>query len=149
MITLNFDTNTPHPRGMHRIQGSKGVYFQARGTGGPYIYLDGRSPESHQWEPAEAYLQEYEHPVVRNYDPPARRAIRGHGAAETRTPLTWHRLVSALREDRMPDWDVYDSVTSSSISPISETSVAGRSKPVDFPDFTRGRWKEQKPIEIV
>jgi predicted dehydrogenase len=149
MITLNFDTNTPHPRGMHRIQGTKGVYFQARGVGEPVIYLDGRSPESHQWEPAAPYLKEYEHPVVANYSPPPRRAVRGHGGGETRTPLTWHRLVTALREGRMPDWDVYDSVTSSAVSPLTEMSVAGGSKPVEFPDFTRGKWKNSGPIEVV
>ena len=65
------------------------------------------------------------------------------------TPLTWHRLVEALRNNRMPDWDVYDSVTSSAVSPISEASVAGKSQPVDFPDFTRGKWKEKKPITIT
>ena len=149
MITLNFDTNTPHPRGMHRIQGSEGVYFQARGTGGPYIYLDGKSPESHQWEPAAPYLEEYVPEMVKNYDPPERSAVRGHGSSDTRTPLTWHRLVTALRENRMPDWDVYDSVTSSAVGPISEASVANGSKPVEFPDFTRGKWKENKPIVIA
>ena len=30
MITLNFDTNTPHPREFVRYQGTKGVFFQSR-----------------------------------------------------------------------------------------------------------------------
>jgi hypothetical protein len=30
MTTLNFDTNTPHPRGNYRIQGTKGVYWADR-----------------------------------------------------------------------------------------------------------------------
>lgn len=149
MITLNFDTNTPHPRGMHRIQGSKGIYYQARGTGGPYIYLDGRSPKAHDWEPAEPYLEEYTPQIMRDYNPPVRKATRGHGGSETQTPFRWHRAVTAIRENRMPDWDVYDSVTSSAISPISEASVAGGSKPIEFPDFTKGKWKENKPIVIA
>lgn len=148
MITLNFDTNTPHPRGMFRVQGTKGVYFQARGIGEPQIYIDGRSPESHQWEPAEPYLREYAHPVETNYNPPERSAIRGHGSGN-QTPLRWHRLVTALREGKMPDWDVYDSLTSSAVSPISEESVANRSRPVDFPDFTKGKWETRKRIEFV
>lgn len=49
----------------------------------------------------------------------------------------------ALHEKRMPDWDVYDSVTSSAISPLTEQSVANGSQPVKFPDFTRGKWKER------
>jgi hypothetical protein len=148
MITLNFDTNTPHPRGMYRVQGTKGIYFQARGVGEPQIYIDGRSPQSHRWEPAAPYLKEYEHPVEANYNPPEREEIRGHGSG-SRTPLRWHRLVTALREGKMPDWDVYDSLTSSAVSPVSEASVANRSKPVDFPDFTRGKWETRKRIEFV
>ena len=148
MITLNFDTNTPHPRGMYRIQGTKGVYFQARGIGEPQIYIDGRSPESHRWEPAAAYLKEFKHPVEANYDPPERAEIRGHGSGR-RTPLRWHRLVTALREEKMPDWDVYDSLTSSAVSPVTEVSVANRSKPVDFPDFTRGKWETRDRISFV
>lgn len=141
MITLNFDTNTPHPRGLTRIQGTKGVFMNGRGLGGPRIYLDGVSPEEHQWEDAEPYLEEYEHPISKNYDPPEREALRGHGARMTRTPLEWHRLVTALREDRITDFDVYNSVTSSVISPLSERSVAKNGRPVEFPDFTRGKWK--------
>ncbi|MEA2062052.1 MAG: Gfo/Idh/MocA family oxidoreductase [Gemmatimonadota bacterium] len=150
MVTLNFDTNTPHPRGFFRLQGSKGVLFTGAGIGdvgrGSLIYLDGVSPGEHRWEKADKYLEEYEHPIVKNYDPPERtQAVRGHGGSVKRTPLSWHRLVKALREDKLPDWDVYDSVTSSAISPLTEMSVAGHSKPVDFPDFTRGKW-ETAPV---
>ena len=148
MITLNFDTNTPHPRELVRYQGTKGVFFQSRGTGDPRIYLDGVSPESHRWESAVKYLEEYVHPVVKGYDPPARPSLRGHGSRTTKTPLTWHLLVKALREGRPPFFDVYDSVTSSVVSPLTEKSVADRSRPVEVPDFTRGQWKTRAPIEF-
>ncbi len=52
LVTLNFDTNTPHPREFTRVQGTKGVFFDGRGMGGPKIYLDGISPQSHRWEDA-------------------------------------------------------------------------------------------------
>ena len=109
------------------------------------------SPVEHEWEPAEPYLTEYEHPVVKNYNPPPRRggAIQGHGGGSTTTPMHWDRLVRALRENRLPDWDVYDSVTSSAISPVTEASVAGRGKAIDFPDFTKGMWKTRPPITLT
>lgn len=146
VVTLNFDTNTPHPRGFFRLQGSKGVFLSGQGIGdvgrGSLIYLDGVSPKEHSWEKADKYLKEYEHPVVTNYNPPERsQAVRGHGGNVTKTPLVWSRLVEAIRNERMPDWDVYDSVTSSVISPLTEMSVAGGSKPVEFPDFTKGKWE--------
>ena len=141
MITLNHDTHTPHPRESYRIQGTKGVYLRDHDS--RKIYIEGMSPEEHQWEPADKYLAEYEHPLVKNYNPPERKggATRGHGSHSTRTPITWHRLILALRENKMPDWDVFDSVTSAAISPVSEASVAGKCKPVAFPDFTKGKWK--------
>ncbi|HRE52165.1 MAG TPA: Gfo/Idh/MocA family oxidoreductase [Flavitalea sp.] len=148
MITLNHDTSTPHPREHYRIQGTKGVYLGDRRL--KRIYIEGMSPEEHRWEPAEPYLEEYEHPIVRNYNPPPRKGgeIIGHGSGGSQTPMVWTRLVNALRENKMPDWDVYDSVTSGAISPATEASVANKSNPVDFPDFTRGKWKTNPRISL-
>lgn len=149
MITLNHDTHTPHPRESYRVQGTKGVYL--RDGAHRKIYIEGRSPEEHQWESAEKYLEEYEHPMIKNYNPPERKggATRGHGSRTTKTPITWHRLVTALRENKLPDWDVYDSVTCGAISPVSEASVAGKCRPVDFPDFTKGKWKTKQPLTFT
>ena len=149
LATINFDTNTPHPRGLFRVQGSDGVLLDGRGISDPLIYLDGITPESHQWEPAQPYLDEYTHPLVAAYDPPERQALRGHGSRSRKTPLTWHLLVQNLRTDTMPYFDVYDSVTSSAISPLTEKSVEMKSRPVDFPDFTRGAWRERPRLTML
>ena len=149
MITLIHDTSTPHPRENYRIQGTKGLYIGDSTS--KKIYIEGMSPVEHEWEPAEPYLTEYEHPVVKNYNPPPRRggAIQGHGGGGTQTPMHWDRLVRALRENRLPDWDVYDSVTSSAISPVTEASVASKGKAIDFPDFTKGKWKTRPQINLI
>ena len=149
MITLIHDTSTPHPRENFRIQGTKGVYLGDSAS--KRIYMEGLSPQEHQWEPADKYLKEYEHPVIKNYKPAPRKtgAIVGHGGGETTTPIFWHRLIQSMRENKMPDWDVYDSVTSAAISAITEESVANKSKAVDFPDFTKGKWKTNGQINLV
>ncbi len=149
MITLNHDTSTPHPRENYRVQGTKGVFVGDSISRN--IYIEGLSPVEHAWEPADPYLKEYEHPVVKNYNPPPRRGgeIVGHGGGGTQTPMTWTRLVTALRENKMPDWDVYDSVTSGTISALTEASVANKGKAVDFPDFTKGKWKTNPKITLV
>ena len=54
-----------------------------------------------------------------------------------------------MRAGREPFFDVYDSVTSSAVSPLTEASVANRSRPVEIPDFTRGRWKTRPPIRFA
>ncbi|WP_162340817.1 Gfo/Idh/MocA family protein [Cyclobacterium salsum] len=147
MVTLNHDTHTPHPRESFRLQGTKGIYLKERDA--QRIYIEGRSPKEHQWEPAAHYLAEYAHEIMKNYAPPERKggAIRGHGSGGmTQTPINWHRLVLALQENKQPDWDVYDSVTSAAIIPLTGTSVADKSRPVDFPDFTRGKWETRPPL---
>lgn len=149
MITINHDTSTPHPREPYRIQGTRGVYLGDSVS--RTIYIEGLSPGEHRWEPAEKYLKEYEHPIVKNYNPPPRRggSIKGHGGGQKQTPMIWYRLVNALRENKMPDWDVYDSVTSGSIAPISEMSVAQKSRDIEFPDFTRGKWATRSRITLA
>ncbi|MDE0102494.1 MAG: Gfo/Idh/MocA family oxidoreductase [Bryobacterales bacterium] len=151
LVTLNFDTNTPHPRSFYRLQGTQGVYFGDRYTPTRHalIYLDGVSPQEHRWEPAGPWLEQYQHAMERDYNPPPRPSVRGHGGRQSRTPLEWHRLVLALNEGRLPDWDVYDSVTSSAISALSEQSVASGSRPVQFPDFTRGKWKDRPRLDLA
>ena len=173
VCTLNFDTSTPHPREFFRLQCVKGVYQTgvslpaprtpetsgtplagtARGFGGGsggMLYIDGRSLEEDLWESAEPYFKEFQHPFLKSYQPKARKtALRGHGGGGTVTPVNWERLVAALRAGNLPDWDVYDSVTSSAIAPLSEKSVAGGSAPVPFPDFTRGKWQTAKPYDVV
>ncbi len=148
MITLNFDTNTPHPRGIFKVQGSKGAFITGSGLGS-HIYVDGITPEAHQWEDSKKWFKQYQHPLVENYQPaPREQAIRGHGNQGRATPLTWHLLVKALHEKKMPFFDVYDSVTSSAVSPLSEMSVANKGQSVPFPDFTRGKWEVRPPIDL-
>src|SRR5690606_18995389 len=87
MVTLNHDTHTPQPRENFRIQGTKGVYERDRPNS--RIYVEGRSPKEHQWEPADRYLEEFKHPIDINYNPPPRigGAIRGHGSNSSTTPI--------------------------------------------------------------
>lgn len=44
--------------------------------------------------------------------------------------------------------NVYDAATLSAVIALSEKSIANKSRPVDFPDFTRGQWKNWPELEI-
>ncbi len=144
-VTLYFDTNTPHPHTSEiRLQGTKGHYAAELES----VYIEGRSPRPHQWEPLERYRSEYEHPIWRNLEPTKYRSARGHGGSLT-TQLMWRRLVDALLRGAPPDQDVYDAATWSVIAPLTERSVAVNSRPIDFPDFTRGQWKTRPRIQLA
>jgi len=69
----------------------------------------------------------------------------GHGGAEY---LMLHDFLKAVRTRVAAPQDVYDAVNWSAIVPLSIASVAKGGKQVKFPEFTRGRWKERKPLEV-
>ena len=62
--------------------------------------------------------------------------------------MDW-RLIDCLRNGLPLDQDVYDAALWSAVAPLSERSVANKSKTVDFPDFTRGAWKSNKPVNLT
>jgi hypothetical protein len=144
-VTLHHDTNTPHPQTSElRLQGTHGLY-----TGNnKQIYLEGRTPQGGKWEALANYTAQYQHPVWKDFDEERFQKSRGHGDG-AHTPLLWTRLLKALQTGGEPDENVYDAVTWSVISPLTERSVAARSRPVDFPDFTRGKWKTTPPIQFA
>lgn len=144
-VTCYFDTNTPHPHTAEmRLEGTDGEFSDNLLS----VYIDGRSPKPHQWEPLSDYRAEYDHPIWKTLDPKSFRRARGHGGGVT-TSLMWRRLRDALMKGYPPDQDVYDAVTWSGIAALSERSVAVKSRPIEFPDFTRGKFKNRPPIKIV
>jgi predicted dehydrogenase len=138
-ISLYHDTNTPRVKEhIVRVQGTKGVYNDMMDS----IYLDGVSPEQHQWEPAAEYKKKYDHQLWKKMEAEAQGS--GHGGGDF---MEIYRLIKNLSAGKPPDIDVYDAAAWSVIVPLSEASVANRSKPMDFPDFTRGKWKTRPPVD--
>ena len=60
-----------------------------------------------------------------------------------------YRLIKCLREGLPLDMNVYDAAALSAVCELSEISVTNGSAPVDFPDFTRGKWQEWAPWPVV
>jgi hypothetical protein len=54
-----------------------------------------------------------------------------------------HAFVESVKRQAPPPLDVYAAATWSVISPLSERSIARGSEPMEFPDFTRGRWVDR------
>ena len=139
-VTLYHDTNLPRPYTRYDvIQGTKAIY-----QGFPdKIHIEGKS-RGHGWEDIDKYMKEYDHPLWKNRQDKARGA--GHGGMDYMED--W-RLIQCLRKGEPTDYDVYEAAEWSAIFELSIRSVANRSQPVDFPDFTRGRWKTRPQLGIV
>ncbi|PID94044.1 MAG: acetylgalactosaminidase [Bacteroidetes bacterium] len=73
------------------------------------------------------------------------KKVGGHGGMDFL--MDW-RLIDCLRNGLPLDQDVYDAALWSAIAPLSEWSVANRSNSVDVPDFTRGNWKTNAPVNL-
>ena len=62
-----------------------------------------------------------------------------------------YRLVDCPRNGQPLDTDVYDGAALYAVSELSERSIAGNSRTVDFPDFTCGtcgNWMGRKPLGV-
>jgi predicted dehydrogenase len=73
------------------------------------------------------------------------KKVGGHGGMDFIMDWRW---ASLLRGGLPLDMDVYDGVSWTAAGLMSEVSVANRSKSVDLPDFTRGAWKTNKPVDL-
>jgi len=138
-IYLVHDTNLPRPyTRIHIVQGTRGIFEKWPER----VHIEGRSP-GHGWETLDKYA-EFEHPLWKSEE--VKKASGGHGGMDF---LEDYRLIKCLREGLPTDMDVYDAAAWSTICEATERSVAKRSRPVDIPDFTRGRWKTNPPLGIV
>jgi len=137
-IVINYDMQLPRPYDNRwMIQGTEGIYNEQRNA----IYIVGKSPEYHKWEPFPPYMERFDHPWYTDKRWTADIG-QGHGGTDYLELLLFFE---AVRTGTQTPIDVYDSAVMSSIVPVSEKSIAEGSKPVECPDFTRGKWKARKP----
>ena len=93
--------------------------------------------------PEAAVLEEFDHPLWRAIEEQSKGA--GHGGMDY---IEDYRLIQCLREGKPTDMNVYDAASLSAVVDLSVMSTASRSRTVDFPDFTRNRWRTNPKLEI-
>lgn len=135
-VLLQHDTNLPRPYSLgFRVQGTQGIWMDVNKS----IYIEGQSKEEHRWEEAQTWLEKYDHPLWKKYGNVASGA--GHGGMDW---FVFNAFVQAARLKTQTPQDVYDAVTWSAITPLSEDSIERRGESVEFPDFTGGQWMYRK-----
>jgi hypothetical protein len=142
-IMVQHDTSTPRAYSrIHLVQGSLGM---ARKWPRKGITLQS---EGHGWvdeEKMKELEEKYQHPLSRTIGDIARK-VGGHGGMDF---IMDYRLIYCLKNGLPLDQDVYDAAAWSAVVPLSCESVANKSNSVEVPDFTRGAWQNNHPLEIV
>jgi len=145
-IVVYFDMVSPRPYDNRwQLSGTNGVYSHEHNA----IYIEGVSAKEHAWEPFDSYQEKYDHAWHRAFREAAgglKTELLAHGAPDY---LEIKLFVEAVREKKPVPLSLYDGVVMSAPIPLSEMSIARGSAPVEFPDFTRGKWKTNKPYFAV
>ncbi|HDZ13338.1 hypothetical protein LCGC14_0945850 [marine sediment metagenome] len=141
--TIMVQHDVASPRVYSRINALSGT--NAFHTGYPSrLSVNGK----HEWlteeERAEVF-QKYKHPIWNKLkDEIAKNG--GHGGMDF---VMLYRLIDCYNKGIMLDQDVYDAADWSVVTPLSGISIQTGNAPVKFPDFTRGKWQEERALGIM
>lgn len=163
-LMVQWDETSPRPYSRHNlIQGTKGTGIGYPFTGLALDYDKGELPEAvfeafggndkrgtnyHAWtkgDKLQAIYEAYDHPLYKRMKDSAAK-MGGHGGMDW---IMNYRVIEAIRLGQPLDQNLYEGVFWSTVGPLSEASVAQNGTSVAFPDFTRGNWKNTKPLPIV
>ena len=140
-MMVQHDVTSPRPYSrIHLVSGTKGI---AQKYPSPERIAFGD-----EWikpEELKDLYDKYSPPIV-NHIGNIAKDVGGHGGMDF--IMDW-RLIDCLRNGLPLDEDVYDAATWSVVVPLSEQSVAKKSRTMDVPDFTRGSWKTNKPVNLT
>ena len=142
-IMLQHDVSTPNIYSrIHKISGTKASALK--------YPLPARisSSDGESWlseEEMKLIEEKYQPAIVKRIGEMAKQ-VGGHGGMDFL--MDW-RLIDCLRNGLPLDQDVYDAALWSAIAPLSEWSVAHKSNSIEVPDFTKGSWKKNQPVDIL
>ena len=132
-LVINMDMQLPRPYSNRwMLQGTLGVYDEEKSS----IYLAGKSPEYHTWEPWKPYEEKYNHQWWHS-------DFSAHSHLGTDYVMLC-QFLDAVKAKGPTPIDVYDSAVMTAIVELSGISIT-KNAPVPFPDFTKGKWQTNKP----
>jgi hypothetical protein len=136
-LVINYDMQLPRPYSNRwMLQGIKGVYDEEKSS----IYLAHKSPEYNLWEPWKPYEEKFNHKWWQ-----ADLSSQSHGGTDF---VMLVQFTNAVRAKGPTPIDVYDSAVMSAIVELSGISIE-KNAPVEFPDFTKGKWQTNKPYFAI
>ncbi len=148
-VLVQWDETSPRPyTRLNLIQGTKGTLagypMRIALEGG----IEGVTESHHDWaqgDQLQVIYEKYEHPLYKRLGALATK-MGGHGGMDF---MMRYRIIECLRKGTPLDQNLYEGCLWSAVGPLSEASVAQDGLPQEFPDFTRGDWKNTKPLAII
>lgn len=136
-IHLCLDTTLPRPYYSRNftVRGTMGMYTEERKV----LHLVGIENAKENNE--EEMFEKYDHPLHKEYAAMGER--EGHGGMDW---LVCRAFVEAVKNGTNTPIDAYDTAAWMAIAPLSEASIAKGGAPVEFPDFTKGKWVKREEI---
>lgn len=138
-ISISLDTTVPRAYYSRNfsVRGTKGMMSEERLA----VFLEGMKEPTYNNE--EEMFQKYDHPLHAEYEKVGARG--GHGGMDW---LVCRAFVEAVKNGTDTPIDAYDTVTWLAIGALSEQSINRGGMPVDFPDFTNGKWQNREPAVL-
>lgn len=147
-ILLQHDVVTPRPYSrINALGGTRAFHSGYPSRIAAPEYAAG-SDGGHGWLSSGDYQKlrnRFQHPLWRSKGHAASSA-GGHGGMDY---LMLYRLIDNMNKGAPWDMDVYDGVTWSVVTPLSQLSEQQGSTPMRFPDFSRGKWRERRKLPIM
>jgi hypothetical protein len=142
MILVQHDVVTPRPYNrINALAGTKG-YHEG------YPSRISLADKGHKWLDEADHnqlIEKYKHPLWDKLKAGIEK-YGGHGGMDF---VMIYRLIDSLNNGWFLDQDVYDAASWSVVIPLSTLSIELGSTPLKFPDFTRGRWNENRELGIL
>ena len=147
-VMVQWDETSPRPYTRHNlVQGTKGTLagFPTRVAleGG----LEGVVKDHYSWIKGDGLIQlyeKYDHPLYKRLNQKTKNS--GHGGMDG---IMRYRIIECLRNGLPLDQNVYEGCYWSAVTPLSGQSISDGGMPQKFPDFTRGKWEQTNPLEII
>ena len=145
VVRLKLDTTLPrlYDRGL-TVGGTKGFYSQTTKS----VIIDGEyNHETTSYKDAffnQDKYYDYLSSDWKNITEEEKRA--GHGGMDY---IMLKHFINAVKNNKDMPIDVYEAAAMMSITALSEESIKKGSIPVDVPDFTRGKYKIRKIVDVV
>lgn len=136
-ISLSLDTTVPRAYYSRNfsVRGTKGMSTEERKA----IFLEGMKEPVENNE--EEMGKQYDHPLQAEYI-----ALGARGGHDGMDWLVCRAFIEAVKNGTNTPIDAYDTVTWLAVGALSEQSIRGGGVPVDFPDFTNGKWQKREPV---